>query len=328
MSSVCFIVQPIHPVAENLLRKAGLVPRLSTSENMEIVANEIIDAIAVITRSAGLSSRAMDAAPSLRVIASHGVGFNTINIDHATKLGIPVVNTPEANSVSVAEHTITLMLAAAKKIILSHDAGCRGDFDFKYSNNFVELSGKTLGIVGFGVIGKKVAAMANSAFAMNVLVSSKSVNPDEIKSFGYKAAPDLESLLREADFISLHRPLMANLKPLIGENELSLMKKSSILINTARGELLDEVALAKYLKSGMISGAALDVYTSEYMKIDHPILNAPNVILTPHVAGSTEEALKRTAEQAVERIISVLMGKPLDVVNTEVWDRRRLNQIF
>jgi D-3-phosphoglycerate dehydrogenase len=323
MQRVCLIVQPIHPEGERLLRAAGLVPRLASAADMATVAREIGDATAVITRSAGLDAAAMDAARELRVIGSHGVGVNAVAVEHATALGIPVVNTPEANRVSVAEHTIALMLAAAKNLVAADRAGRRGNFDFKYGARLSELSGKTLGIVGFGGIGRKVAAMAKAGFGMDVVVLSGSADPAVLTELGYRSAPDLDSLLRVSDFVSLHRPLMPGATFLIGERELALMKPGAILINTARGALIDESALVAALKDDRIAGAALDVFQSEQMKADHPLLNAPNAILTPHVAGSTEEALKRTAEQVVERIVSALAGTPLDVVNPEVWNRRR-----
>jgi D-3-phosphoglycerate dehydrogenase len=323
MERVCLIVQPIHPEGERLLREAGLVPRLASASDMVTVAREIVDATAVITRSAGLDPQAMDAARHLRVIGSHGVGVNAVAVDHATALGIPVVNTPEANRVAVAEHTVALMLAAAKNLVAAHEAGRQGDFDFKYRTALTEISGKVLGIVGFGGIGRKVAAIAKAGFGMQVLVLSQSADPGELRQLGYQLAADLDSLLRDSDFVSLHRPLMSTAGFLIGERELALMKPGSILINTARGALVDESALVAALTAKRIAGAALDVFQSEQMKPGHPLLAAPNAILTPHVAGSAEEALKRTAEQVVERVVSVLAGTPMDVVNPDVWERRR-----
>lgn len=323
MDRVCLIVQPIHPEGERLLRAAGIMPRLASKADMATVAREISGAVAIITRSAGLDPAAMDAGQRLRVIGSHGVGVNAVAVDHATALGIPVVNTPEANRVSVAEHTIALMLGAAKNLVAADHAGHQGDFDFKYRTHLLEVSGKTLGIVGFGGIGRKVAAMAKAGFGMQVVVFSQSAEPVALRQLGYQVAPDLASLLRAADFVSLHRPLVSGSDFLIGERELQLMKPGAILINTARGALIDENALVVALNENRIAGAALDVFQSEQMTPDHPLLNVRNAILTPHVAGSTEEALRRTAEQVVERVVSVLAGTPLDLVNPEVWDRRR-----
>jgi D-3-phosphoglycerate dehydrogenase len=321
--STCLIVQPIHPVGEELLRVAGLTPRVASRADMATVAAEACEAVSIITRSAGLSPQAMDAAPSLRVIGSHGVGVNAIAVEHATALGIPVVNTPDANRASVAEHTIALMLAAAKRIVGADAATRRVDFDFKYRNALSDISGKVLGVVGFGGIGRKVAAMAKSAFAMDVMVASASAKADELRALGYRKTETLDTLLRESDIVSLHLPLLSQWRHMIGSRELSLMKTSAILVNTARGGLIDETALASALSGGIIAAAGLDVFENERMNSDHPLLALHNVVLTPHVAGSSEEALRRSATQLVERIVAVLGGTPMDVVNPAVWDRRR-----
>ena len=323
MTKPCLIVQPIHPVGEECLRAAGLSPRAASRSDMATIRREISDAVAVITRSAGINAHAMDAAPSLRVIGSHGIGVNAIAIEHATALGIPVVNTPGANRSSVAEHTIALMLAAAKQIGRADAAARDVDFDFKYRARLSDISGKVLGIVGFGGIGRKVAAMARTAFAMDVIVFSQSAAASELQMLGYRRASSLDALLSEAEIVSLHLPLLPQLRHMIGKRELGLMKPSAILINTARGGLVDESALAETLSVGGIAGAGLDVFENEQMARDHPLLKLPNVTLTPHIAGSSEEALECTAIQVVERIVSVLGGTPIDVVNPAVWDRRR-----
>jgi D-3-phosphoglycerate dehydrogenase len=319
---VCLIVQPIHTVADGLLRAAGFTPRLASKSDMATVASEIGNAAAVITRSAGLNREAMDAAPNLRAIGSHGVGVNAIDLAHATKLGIPVFNTPEANRTSVAEHTIALMLTVAKRVTRGDEATRRTDFDFKYRASLLDLSGKVLGIVGFGGIGRRVAAMAKTAFGMEVLVASRSAGSDELSRFGYCSA-SLDELLARSDVVSLHLPLMAQSKHLIGSRELRLMKPTTILVNTARGSLIDEAALVEALKNGAIAGAGLDVFESEQMPHTHPLLSAPNTVLTPHIAGSTEGALRRTAEQLVERLFAIFHGSSIDVVNGQVWDSRR-----
>ena len=157
MNPTCLIVQPIHPVGLEQLKAAGLTPRLATRADMVTVAREMSDVTVVITRSAGLNAAAMDGAPSLRVIGSHGIGVDAIAVDHATALGIPVVNTPEANHASVAEHTVALILGVAKRLIAADAATRRVDFGFKYQNPLSDISGKTLGLVGFGGIGRRVA---------------------------------------------------------------------------------------------------------------------------------------------------------------------------
>jgi D-3-phosphoglycerate dehydrogenase len=323
MSPVCLIVQPIHPVGVRRLHDAGLTPRLATSADMTTVGHELADATAVITRSAGLTAAAMDAAPQLRVIGSHGIGVDAIALDRATALGIPVVNTPEANRDAVAEHTIALMLGVAKRLVQADAATRAGDFEFKYKNPTTDISRKVLGIIGFGGIGRRVAKMVTHGFTMDVTVFSESTSRAEIEALGYRAAGSLDALLAEADIVSLHRIALPNSPRLIGEPELGRMKSTAVLINTARGALVDEAALAAALKHLKIAGAGLDVFESERMPADHPLLTLPNVVLSPHCAGSSNEALERTAEQLVERVVAVLQGIPMDVVNSEVWERRR-----
>ena len=323
MRPVCLIVQPIHPAGVRRLHDAGLTPRLAASADMATVAHELGDATAVITRSAGLTAAAMDAAPRLRVIGSHGIGVDAIAVDRATALGIPVVNTPEGNRGAVAEHTIALMLGVVKRLVQADAATRAGNFEFKYKNPTTDISGKVLGLIGFGGIGRRVAKMAKQGFAMDVLILSDTTSRAEIEALGYRAAGSLDALLAEADIVSLHRISTPNSRRLIVERELALMKPTAVLINTARGALVDEAALAAALKGFKIAGAGLDVFESEHMASDHPLLTLPNVVLSPHCAGSSNEALERTAEELVERVLAVLRGIPMDVVNSEVWERRR-----
>jgi D-3-phosphoglycerate dehydrogenase len=213
------------------------------------------------------------------------------------------------------------MLAVAKAITGGDAAVRRADFDFKYRATLVDLSGKTLGIVGFGGIGSRVAAMAKAALGMEVIVSSRGADQMELRRLGYRSAL-LDELLAQADVVSLHFPLLPP-GPVLGKRELALMKPTAILVNTARGGLVDEAALAGALCAGALAGAGLDVFGREPMPADHPLLATLNAVLTPHVAGSAREALERTARQLVERLVAVLAGRPMDVVNPAVWERRR-----
>lgn len=172
------------------------------------------------------------------------------------------------------------------------DAATRaGNFEFKYQNPTTDISGKVLGIIGFGGIGRRVAEMAKQGFAMDVLILSDTTSRADIEALGYRAAGSLDALLAEADVVSLHRISTPNSRRLIGGRELALMKSTAVLINTARGALVDEAALAAALKDFKIAGAGLDVFESEHMPRDHPLLTLPNVVLTPHCAGSSNEAL-------------------------------------
>ncbi|HBT38959.1 MAG: phosphoglycerate dehydrogenase [Pseudothermotoga sp.] len=255
---------------------------------------------------------------SVKIIAKHGVGVDNIDLEAATELGIPVTVTPNANAVSVAELTIGFIFALSKKLIDLHNT-------LYQKRQFVsitglELLGKTLGIVGFGSIGKEVAKRA-LCLGMRVLVYDPYVEESVLKELGFEKA-DLDQLLRQSDFVSLHVPLNESTRHLIDREKLSLMKKTAYLINTARGGVVDEEALVEALKNGQIAGAALDVFNAEPLPVDSPFFGCPNVIMTPHVGAHTYEAILRMNMMAAESIVDFFNNKiPKHVVNKEVIPR-------
>lgn len=299
--SLCLLSEPIHPAGIERLRRSGIAVRLAASHDTTAICAEIGDADAVITRGFGLAAEAMDCAPRLKVIGSHGVGTDAIAVAHATELGIAVVNSPEANRQAVAEHVFALILGLAKRIASADAATRRSDFSFKHREPIRDLDGKVLGIVGFGGIGKRVAVVGSAGFGMDVLVFSRSASDADVTAAGLRRAASLQALVAEADFVSLHQTLRPETHHLISVKELSLMRPDAILINTARGGLVDEAALAAALQSGTLSGAGLDVFSREAMPADAPLLRAPNLLLTPHIAGSSQAALRRTAEEVAGR---------------------------
>jgi D-3-phosphoglycerate dehydrogenase len=320
--SECLIVQPIHKRGLAVLRDAGVTPRLASAFDMATVAKEVGDAVAAITRNAGFNRAALDAAGKLRVIGNHGIGTDPVDVAHATSLGIPVVNNPTANVISVAEHALGLMLAVARRMFSADAATRAGNFRWKFSNPQIELFGKTLGIVGFGEIGRQTARRAVAGFGMLPLVFSPSVPDDALD--GFRRAGSIEELLEKSDVVSLHVKLSPGTRNLLSAERLSLMKPNAILINTARGAAVDEAALAAMLREGKIFGAGIDVFSTEPPPEGHPLLSAPNCVLAPHVGGSTEEALVRTAEECARQVVDVLEGRrPKNIVNPESWDQRR-----
>lgn len=324
MRDYCLIVQPIHALGCELLRRAGIEPRPASAPDMATVAREIAGACAVVTRNAGLDRAAMDAAPRLAVIGVHGIGVDPVDVGHAEALGIPIVFTPDANIQSVAEHAVVLMLAVARRIPAADRATRAGDFAFKYEAPLVELHGKTLGIVGWGRTGRRTAELAQAAFGMRVIVCSPSASAEAMRAQGVAKCETLGELMRRADIVSLHLPLNPSTRRLIGEAELRQMKPSAILVNTGRGGVIDEGALVRVLREGRIAGAGLDVYESETMPADYELLRLDNVVLTPHIAGSTAECLERTARAVVEQILEVLQGRrPPHLLKPESWNRRR-----
>lgn len=320
----CLLVQPIHEVGSQVLAEAGIETRLASASDMSTVTQEIPGAVAVITRNAGLSREAIAAAEDLRVIGNHGTGYDPIDVPFATERGVPVVNTPEANVQSVAELAISLMLAVAKRLLPADEATRKGLFTFKYHHPSGEIAGKTVGIVGYGRIGRRTAAILRDAFGMRVLAYSPSADAEELRAHGVTKIDRLHDLLRASDVVSLHLPLTEKSEGLIGAAELACLKPSALLINTSRGPVIDEPALVRALQRRQLAGAGLDVYVSEAMDEDDPLLALENTVLTPHIGGSSREALERTAIQVAEQVIAVLRDeRPTNLVNPEVWPRRR-----
>ncbi|HET6522274.1 MAG TPA: NAD(P)-dependent oxidoreductase, partial [Geminicoccaceae bacterium] len=229
-----------------------------------------------------------------------------------------------ANAASVAEHALALMLAVAKRVVPADRAVRGGDFDYRYRAGSFELTGKTLGVVGWGRIGRRTAAMARAAFGMAVLVYSASADAAALAAEGARRVDRLAELLAAADVVSLHAPLRPDTRGLIGAAEIALMRPDAILVNTGRGAVVDEAALAAALREGRIAGAGLDVFGTEPPPPDHPLLGLPNAVLSPHMAGSSREALERTAAMVADGMVDALAGRrPEHLVNPEVWERRR-----
>lgn len=319
----CLVVQPIHPAGLRILDAAGIDAVAAPASDMQTVAALVGDCSGVITRNAGFSEGAIRAAPHLKVIAVHGIGTDPVAIDAASAHGIAVVNTPDTNIRSVAEHAIALLFALAKDVRSADSAARGGDFGFKYRARLVELEGRVFGIVGLGKIGQAAARLA-SALKLRVVGFSPTQPLSRFMECGADRVAALEELLARSDAVSLHVPLTPSTRGLIGEREISQMKPGAFLINTSRGSVVDEAALIASLKAGHLGGAGLDVFASESMDRSYELLRLPNVILTPHIAGSTEACLERTAVEVAEQVVDVLAGRmPGHLVNPEVWRRRR-----
>jgi len=240
----------------------------------------------------------IDSSPRLRAISNYAVGVDNVDIEAATRGGIPVGNTPDVLTHATADLTFALLLAAARKLPDAIEAASEGDWVTWEPAMHLgrEVHGATLGIIGFGRIGRAVAARAEG-FEMRVLRTGRD--------------QPIDPLLYEADFVSLHAPLTPATHHLIDAHALSKMRPNAILINTARGGLVDQVALEHALEQGSIAGAALDVTDPEPLPPDDPLLRAPNLILTPHIGSATQAARERMAELAVENLLAGLEGLPM-----------------
>jgi D-3-phosphoglycerate dehydrogenase len=320
---VCLITQPIHPIGAERMRAAGIEVRHGTATNEAERIAEVRDVDAVIVRE-GLSAAAIDAAPRLAVISNHGTGTDKIAVAHAHARGIPVVSTPAANVRAVAEHAMMLMLAVARGTVVADAATRRSDWQHRYQVPMHSLSGKTLGIVGFGRTGQIVARMASAGFGMQVVVWSPRVDDAEVEALGARRVDTLHALLAISDVVSLHRPLRADTRHTIDAAALAAMKPGAILVNTSRGGLIDEPALVDALRAGKLFGAGLDVFEREPLPVASPLAALANVVLSPHQAGSTQEALADTARQCADQIIDVLAGRQPDhMLDPSVWASRR-----
>jgi D-3-phosphoglycerate dehydrogenase len=260
---------------------------------------EIADADALIVRSATrVTEDLLGHAPKLRIVGRAGVGVDNIEMDAATRRGVLVVNTPGSSAASVAEHALALMLSLARSIPQLNAALHAGRWE-KSGTAGAELRGKTLGLVGLGRIGAEVARRAR-ALEMRVLAYDPYLTPERAAEWGVELLP-LESMLAQADYVSLHTALSPATDRIVNAAFLAQMKRGARLINTARGELVDEAALAEALRSGHLAGAALDVFAVEPPR-DSPLLAMPNVIATPHVAGSTAEAQEEVGVQIAQQV--------------------------
>ncbi len=315
------IIQKIHENGVKLLLEAGYEVVFASSTEPEIVAKEITDVDGLIVRTSLVNAKVIESAPKLKVIARHGVGVDNIDIETASKRGIWVVNTPNANALSVAEATIMFMLALAKRFPEVDRATRQGNFRVRDEFSAIDVEGKTLGIIGLGRIGTLVAKKCQAAFSMRVIAFDPYVDARKAQEIGVRLV-GLEELLSEADFISIHAPLTEETENLIGEEQLKMMKKTAYVINMARGQVWDEEAVLKAINEGWIKGAATDVFTEEPPKPDHPFLKCEKILLTPHMAALTQECVIRMAEGAAQGVIEVLSGKqPSFPVNCELLKR-------
>lgn len=262
------------------------------------------DPVAIIVRYSKVGAAAMQAAPSLKVISKHGSGTDTIDKAAAQARGIAVVAAAGANAAAVAEQAIALLLACVKSVVALDGRMHAGHWD-KATHKSTELAGKTLGLIGLGAIGRRVARMAAS-MDMRVIGFDPYARdlPDDIESVS------LEAIWRESDAISLHCPLTEDNRGMINERALARCKPGVVIVNTARGGLVDEDALLRAVRDGQVKAAGLDSFASEPMRAGHPFQTEPNIILSPHIGGVTREAYVKMGVAAAENALAVLRQAP------------------
>lgn len=315
------IVQPIHELALDLLRTRDDISfEVITEFSEEKLLLYVADVDAITVRDAPLSERVIEAASRLKVVSRHGVGYDNIPVDLCTTRGIPVTVVGPVNAVSVAEHTLYLMLAAARQGVLLDTAVRNGDFAARGRSTSVELQGKTLLLVGFGQIGQEVANRA-AGLGMKLKVFDPFCRDNAGLSVDF--VETLEGGLADADVVSLHLPLNDETRNILGVLELALLPPRAIVVNASRGGLLDEDALLERVANGQLHGAALDTFDREPLSVDSPLIREPRIVLSPHSAALSEEALISMGVKTIKNVLSVLDGRP----NAELVINRSLLEV-
>jgi D-3-phosphoglycerate dehydrogenase len=318
-----YLVDNIHPEGIDILKKAHFEVNIGDSLFEEEIVKGARNAEAIIIRSQGkLTEKIISGCQRLKCIGRYGVGVDNIDIEIANRLKIPIVYAPGVNSKAVAEHVLMFALAISRKMVLLNRRIREGRWKELRDLEFYDLSGRTLGILGVGSVGSELNKIAGF-FSMKVIGYDPYLSQSDLSQKGVKPV-DWVTLFRESDILSAHVPLNSETKKLIGEKELHLMKRGGILINTSRGGIVDEEALARVLQEGHLSGVGLDVFEEEPLKKDHPLLQFENVFVTPHSAGLTSGVLKELAIRVCKGVVMVLQGKrPENVFNPNVFNCQR-----
>lgn len=270
--------------------------------------DEMKDADALIVRIAKCDGNAIENSPNLKVIGRTGVGYDTVDVETATKHGIPVVITPGANNRSVAEHAVALMFSLAKNLFEGQVELIAGNWEVRGLKKAFELQGKTAGIIGLGSIGQETAKICK-AIGMKVAGYDPFLKQEDAEKMGIEYFEDYQKLLEECDVVSVHVPLTKETENMISKKELSTMKKTALIINTSRGGIVNEGDLVEALKNGTIAGAGFDAFCNEPLGADDPMLNCPNLVISPHSAAQTREAVIKMATSCVEGCLAIVNGK-------------------
>ena len=300
--------QVIHEEALTLLRENAKVSVGFGPEARELDDALLREVNALLVRTKPLSAQQIEKAPQLRVIARHGVGVDNVAVETATRRGIPVLITPRANLRSVAEHVFALALAVSRNLLRADRYVREGRFAERDSLMGRELFGETLGVIGLGRIGEEVARIGAAGFGMRVLGYDPYLEEKAARAKGVEPMSSLDELLSACDLVSVHVPLTQETRGLLGTRELGLMRPGSVLVQAARGGVVDEGALVEALRGGPLAGAGIDVFGEEPPPADHPLFSVENAVLSPHTAASTRQAMRRMGLDAARGILDILGG--------------------
>lgn len=314
-----FLTEHIHDDAVAYLKERFRVVQGTSTETAEII-RQAQGCAGILIRSAKITAEIMDAIPTLKIIAKHGMGVDNIDVAHATEKGIQVVNAPYSNMNAVAEHIVTLLLALSKRIVRMDKLTRQGQFAQRNTYKTTELKDATVGIIGLGKISRLVVKKL-SGFEMHIIASDPFVKQKDVGDLPVTMV-SADEVYRTADFVIVHTSLFPSTFHLVGAQQFRMMKPTAYLINAARGPIIDEAALVKALDAGEIAGAGLDVFEQEPPAQDNPLFAMDNVIVSPHNAALSDGALRAMAMDSALGITEYLTGKPVTYpVNRAVLER-------
>lgn len=319
MNYKVLIPQDISRAGKDYLERRGFQVTVLNDSSEKAVCEAVGDYDAVLARTAPYTRAIIQAGKKLKVIARYGAGTDNIDLKAATECGVQVCNAPVANSNSVAEHTVALILACANNMVVQDRETRKGNYESRNRLKSMEVSGKTLGLIGCGHIGQRVAEKAAKGFRMKVIGFDSYLPKDRVPENLIEMKGSMDEVLAQSDFISLHVPLTRETKNMIDMAALSKMKKSAILINCARGGIINEKDLYDALKRRVIAGAGLDVFATEPVEASNPLFALDNIIVSPHNAALSYEAMDQMGIDAAKGIEEVLTGK------SPTWPVNRLD---
>ena len=293
------------------------------ADGEEEFAEQIRAAHAITVIDRRISAQTIAALECCELIHTLSVGYECVDVAAATAAGIPVCNTPAYCTDEVANHAMTLLMSVARKIHIIMPATRSGVWNYNFARPILNFRNKTLGIIGLGRVGRMLVPKAKG-FGIRVCAYDPYLDDDIFEMTGVDRCYELEHLLEQSDYVSLHTPLTPETMGMIGAPELELMKPSAVIINTARGAIWDEGAVGDALRNGTVAGAATDVLASEPPDPEHPFLQLKNMLVTPHVAWYSEESFRKEMTDGMDEIVRVLSGlRPWAIVNPEIFGRRQ-----
>ncbi len=310
---------------ERLKTQAGCQIDIHVADNPDPnnYLDEMKDADVLIVRIAKCDSHVISSSPALKVIGRTGVGFDSVDVKKATELGIPVVITPGANNRSVAEHAVAMMFALSKNLYEGQVETANGNWEIRGAKKAFELEGKTVGIIGLGAIGRETGKICQ-AIGMKLMGYDPFMTREQVEKLGAEYCSDYKELLKNSDIVSVHVPLTEQTRNMIAEKEFVMMRKTALVINCSRGGIINEDDLCAALRTGLIAGAGTDVFCQEPPQPDDPFFHTPNLIISPHSAAQTREAVIKMASMCVDGCLAVCRGEKWPfVADKTVYDHPR-----